>query len=512
MNTKVKERYEKLSTDRLPYLQRARDCAKLTIPSLIPPEGANSSTVYRTPYQGLGARGVNNLTSKLLLTLIPADAAFFKMIADLSDLKLQEDEAGELKTKVEEAFGKIEQRIMSEIEARSIRVPFSEALKHLVVAGNVLLYTHDQDKKKVKVFHLDRYVCKRDAMGDPIEIIVKESRAASTIPMELLQACSIDQNVINKNDNIDIYTWIVRTPDEWEICQEINGTLVPESYGTYPIDACPWNPMRFTRVDGEDYGRGYIEEYLGDLISCEELTKAIVQGSAAAAKILFMVNSNGTTKVRSLTQAENMDVIQGNAGDVTVLQLDKYADFNIAFQTLGKIEQRLALAFLLNTAVQRSGERVTAEEIRYMAGELKDALGATYAVLTEDLQWLVKVLLHQLSKEGKLPALPKEAVKITIVTGLEGLARGHELNKLANFLQYVEPLGPETIPTYINVDNYLTRVGTALAIDTKGLVKTAAQVQQEQLQQQQLAMAQQLAPAMIQNKGNGPAANANTTQ
>ncbi|UZT50437.1 head-to-tail connector protein [Enterobacter phage 04_vB_Eclo_IJM] len=32
------------------------------------------------------------------------------------------------------------------------------------------------------------------------------------------------------------------------------------------------------------------------------------------------------------------------------------------------IEQRLGWAFLLNSAVQRNAERVTAEEIRYVAG------------------------------------------------------------------------------------------------------------------------------------------------
>ncbi|WP_416142518.1 portal protein [Escherichia coli] len=47
-----------------------------------------------------------------------------------------------------------------------------------------------------------------------------------------------------------------------------------------------------------------------------------------------------------------------------------------------------------NSAVQRTGERVTAEEIRYVASELEDTLGGVYSILSQELQLpLVRVLL-----------------------------------------------------------------------------------------------------------------------
>ena len=58
------------------------------------------------------------------------------------------------------------------------------------------------------------------------------------------------------------------------------------------------------RVDGEDYGRSYVEEYLGDLVSLEGLTKAIVEGASASAKTLFMVSPNGTTRAKALAESE----------------------------------------------------------------------------------------------------------------------------------------------------------------------------------------------------------------
>ncbi len=64
---------------------------------------------------------------------------------------------------------------------------------------------------------------------------------------------------------------------------------------SYPLDALPWLPLRLRQVDGEDYSRSHVEEFLGDLRSLENLTKAIVEGVAALAKLIILVKSNGVT-------------------------------------------------------------------------------------------------------------------------------------------------------------------------------------------------------------------------
>ena len=80
------KRYAMLETERNTFLERARDAARLTLPMLMPPEGHNYSTIYETPYQSVGSRGVNNLASKLLLTLLPPNSPFFRLMIDDYDL------------------------------------------------------------------------------------------------------------------------------------------------------------------------------------------------------------------------------------------------------------------------------------------------------------------------------------------------------------------------------------------------------------------------------------------
>jgi len=251
-------------------------------------------------------------------------------------------------------------------------------------------------------------------------------------------------------------------------------------------------PLRFTRIDGEHYGRGFIEEYLGDLRSLESLTQAIVEGSAAAAKMLFLVNPNGTTRQRVLAESANGAIVQGNADDVSVLQVNKFNDFRVAYDVIGMLKERLSASFLMNSAVQRDAERVTAEEIRFMAQELEDVLGGVYSILSQEFQLpLVNRVMDKMQKKRRLPKIPKKLVKPTIVTGLEALGRGHDLNKLDMFVQgAVQLLGPE-FPTYVNMSDYLKRRATSIGIDTEGLVRTEEEIQLEKQQAMQAQMMQQ---------------------
>jgi len=494
-NQTVASRYAHLMTTRESYLRRARDASKLTIPSLIPPEGHSESTVYDTPYQAIGARGVNNLASKLLMALLPPNSPFFRLTID--DFDILEVAGPEARGQVEEALARIERTGMSEIEALALRVPTFELLKHLIIGGNGLLYM--PKKGDVKFFRLDRYVVKRDYMGNVLEIITKESVSPMMLPK---QAQEIINNDGDAAKNIDLYTCVKRTDKGWYIHQEVMGEVIEGTTGTYPKDKNPFIPLRLNRIDGEDYGRGYVEEYLGDLKSLEALTQAIVEGSAASAKVLFMVAPNGTTKARVLAESPNGAIVQGNAQDVSTLQVNKFNDFRVALETINTITERLSFSFLLNSSVQRNAERVTAEEVRYAAQELESALGGVYSIMSQEFQLpLVKLLLSRLETAGKMPKMPKDTVKPQIVTGIEALGRGQDLNKLAQMLQYLQPLGPEVLQKYMNVGDYIDRLAASLGIDTGGLIKNEEQMQQEQeaqeqqmMQQQVMGMAEKVAP------------------
>lgn len=491
--------YDRWSTLRDPYLKRAYDCAEITIPSLLPREGHNGSTRFLTPWQAVGARGVNNLASKLLLSQLPPNTACFRLAIDDFTLEKLTQQEG-LRAQVEEGLSKIERSVQSEIEGGFYRVGAFEAQKHLVVAGNVLLYLPPDGG--MRVFHLDRYVVRRDPKGDVLDIIVKETVSKDNLPEGV--SLEADPETTDKKDrserNIDLYTHVYRDGNKWKVYQEVKGQMLPGTEGTYPLDKSPWIPIRFSRIDGESYGRSYVEEYLGDLKSLEGLSQAIVEGSAAAAKVVFLVNPNGTTRMDDLATAESGDFREGAANEVSVLQLDKYNDFRVALETITQITERLSFAFLLNSAIQRSGERVTAEEIRYMANELESALGGVYSIQSQEFQLpFIQRIMFQMERQKRLPVLPTGTVKPVIVTGIEALGRGNDLNKLLQFAGLAAQAA--NLPPEIDKADFLKRAGASLGIDMKGLVLPPEVVAQQQQQAMMMQMAQQLGPNAINAVG-----------
>jgi hypothetical protein len=503
----VAGRYDTLTTYRTPYLNRGYDCAELTLPALLPRQGHSSTTILPTPFQSVGARGVNHLGSKLLMSLFPPNTPIFKMLMDegiITELEQRaggEEEAKNLRTQFDKAFSKIERTVMSEIEASGDRTTLFETLKHLLVVGNALIH---QAKEGLRTFPLNQFVVRRDPAGNVLEIILKEEVDPIVVPKVIRDAMTEDNSKsYASKKSLSLYTYVVRTPKNWVTYQEVCGQIIENTRGTYPLDRCPWIALRFNRINGEDYGRGYVEEYIGDFTSLENLTAAIVQGAAAASKVLFLVKPNSSTKVKVLARTPNGGFASGNAEDVTVLRLDKANDFATAKNLRDDFISQLSYAFLLNTAIQREAERVTAEEIRYMAEELEQTLGGFYSIMSIELQLpYINIKMDGLQRKGKLPKLPKGSVRPAIVTGLEALGRGNDRNKLVRFLQTLAAaLGPAAVPQFVNVLEVIDRLAIADGIDTKGLIKTAAEMQQEQQRAQMLQMAQTLGPNAINAMG-----------
>jgi len=495
MASTAKERFAQLESGRQPYLDRARDASKLTIPSLIPPENTTAHSQLYQPYQSIGSRGVNNLASKLLLALMPPNSSFFKL--HMNEYELQEeagneDEYVELKEQVKEAFSRIERVVMESIENSADRVTMFEALKHLVVAGNGLIFVGEEG---MRFYALPHFVCQRDPAGNLIEVIVKETIDRDALPEDLEEELKSQLDEQGSKE-VTVFTWVRRESNKMKSYQEVMGVKVEGTEAEYPVERSPYIALRLNKIDGESYGRSYIEEYIGDLHSLETLSEAIVKGSAAAAKVLFLVNPNGSTRQRTLAQKASGDIAEGDANDVTVLQMQKYNDFRVAQDSIMKIEERLSFAMLLNTAIQRNAERVTAAEIRYMAQELEDALGGIYSILSQEFQEpYVLRKMNLLEKQGKMPRLPRDKVNVSITTGIQALGKGHDRNKLIEFLSTLaEALGGEQVMQYVDIRNFIARLAASDGIDTKGLIKTEEQIQQEQQQAQMQQMTDSLGP------------------
>lgn len=486
--------WNRLDGGRSSYITRARECAKLTLPFTYPPAGTGPVSALPTPFNSLGARGVNNLAAKLLLSLLPPNTPFFRFT--LNRETVRQAQANDLLNELDYAFSEMEKEMMDEIEGMQLRPVMYEAMRHLLISGNGLLELSPKGKWKFR--GLESFAVERDSADNLLTLVTKESVAAEALPQDLKDAVYMEYGDAARD--VDVFTVVERDDRGYSSWQEVCGKEVPGSMTTYKEEDLPYIVLRWNRVSGEDYGRGLVEEYLGDLMSLESLTRSIVEASLAASRMLFLVNPNGLTSARTLQDAPNGAIRDGVAEDVSVLQVEKYNDFRVALETMNGIKERLGFAFLLNTSVQRSGERVTATEIRAMISELEASLGGVFATLSEELSLpLVQLVMTSMLRRKKLRKLPKGVVRPIIVTGLDALGRGQDLQKLDFFLAGIrDSLGPQAIAQYLDVQGYLTRRASSLGLDLNGLVKSQEQLQAEQQQAQQMAMVEKLGPSVVQ--------------
>ena len=477
----AKSRYDNLSSDRSQFLTEAEDATKLTLPYLIRGHEDYSKGMkqLKTPWQSVGAKGVVALASKLSLSLVPPQTSFFKL--QLDESQLGENFGPEIKSELDLSFAKIERTILDAIAASDDRVVIHQALQHLVVGGNALIF---MGKAGLKLFPLNRYVIERDGNGEVIEIVTKERINKDLVPNYEPPKNEYQDVVDGEEDEneVDVYTHVRRDNNRFMWHQEVNDKRLKGSESKAPVDSTPWLPLRFNTVDGEAYGRGRVGQFIGDLKSLEALSQAIVEGSAAAAKVVFTVSPSSTTKPQTLAQAGNGAIVQGRPDDIGVIQVGKTADFATALQHMQTLEKRLNEAFLILSV--RQSERTTAEEVRMTQMELEQQLGGLFGLLT--VEFLVPYLNRKLSvfqKTGEIPRIPKGMVKPIIVAGINSLGRGQDVQALGQFLQTIaQTMGPEAIATYINPEEVVKRLAAAQGIDVLNLVKSMQEVQEEQQQ------------------------------
>lgn len=484
----AKGRYDALAIRRRPFLDRARHCARLTVPSILPPEGHHYSSVLPQPNQGFGARCVLTLSSRLLTALLPPGNQFMRLgVTPEALIEAGTDDAPE---DVELGLAKMEKLISSEVERRGWRSPTNLSLQHLIVTGNVMEQMLPDNG--IRVFRLDQYVVVRDPAGKMVEFVIEEKLYPESLPPKLKamhdrmkqgKEASKDQP-----SEVPLYTWGKLTDGRWKVHQELVTEKVDGSEGTYDDMFLPFFALRWNNVASEDYGRGKIEEHAADLILIDGLSKSMGDGSAMASRNITCIRpgaQGGVNLARRISKANNGEYIVANPEDVAMLQFTNQTGLQVTMQELQALRQEVGSAFLLGAQNVRNAERVTATEVRMMAQELEGVLGGVYSLLSSDmLLSRTRRLIYQMQSKGSLPDWPDGVVEPTILTGLEALGREQAVTSVMGALQMLNGLPPEVLD-YVKWDSLLKKGFMGLELPDSVRTEEEAQAIRDQRMQQQ---------------------------
>jgi len=527
----IEKEFQKLDSRRYNKLNRARDCARLTVPTLFPREGFTESMELPDVYNSMPARGVMSLASRIVSAMYPLnqmpfftfepDNAFVPQGVDISETMAQ--------------LSRLDKKIMNKLSHSNLRQELFVLMQHLIVLGDALFEI--QDDYNFRVHRVDHYVVQRFPDGKIKKIILREWVDPEALPEKWeyimedddAQEAYAEENesglVYNESPAADydpfsvtynqqyapskshkpFYTMVEWDNDKgvWVCTKEYCGYIVDR--GEFTI--CPYIPQSWSRIAGEDYGRSLVEEHIGDIRTLEAITKSLVEASIANSEHRIGIDPSGITEIGDLLDTANGDFVAARQQDIFSIQLLRQIDLNPMGLMRNDISQQLGRVFLLNSSIQRQAERVTATEIRMMAEELDQSLGGVFSGIASSIQ--IPIVKRTVILMAKDKLLPPEIVRLIdrdgllslkVRTGLEALNREIEASLLAQWLQLAG--SNPTFQNYIDPYGLLVRLTTSMGLDTAGIVKSPEQLQAEQQQAAQQSIQNMVAQQMIGSVGN----------
>lgn len=500
MNLSLASRYTSGRDDRQPYLDRGFSTAELTIPSLLVRGSEDCNTTNRmnlpTPYQSAGARGVNVMSSKMSMGLFPPGIPFARHLMDMvTERTIAPEEIAEWR----KGLADIDDTIYQFFEALGIRPQIDECMKQMLVGGNVLLILEPDGARVIK---MTNYMVERDPRGRVETITIKEAIRPISLPDVVREKIATEQGpeALQSNNPVPIYTGVTWNPEtkKYDVWQECLDMVIEGSIGSYREDEMPFLALWLLPVHGANWGYGFMSSYLGDLISLEGLSEALVKASAAAAKVIFALAEESDVDEDHIANAPNLSVIRMNPEHLKAIQLDKRADLVTTREAINDLRGMMARATLENSSFQRHAERVTREEVLLMAEELEVVLVGGYAQLGQSMQRpIVNWVMAQNKKRFTLP--PGDMVRVSIVTGMEALGRSAELQRLDQFIGgSMQILGAQVVAPRLDVSAYMTRRAAALGFNAEGLVIPEEQALQQQQQERAAQLLGRMGPQLLQ--------------
>lgn len=466
--------------ERSTYLSRFEEYAGWTIPALFPREGQHSEEM-QLDYQSFGAQAVNNLANKIVTTLFHPSRPFFKAKAPDS----YAEESGKRQVDIDAEMTRLEKRCMERFAERDGRTMATNAALQLIVTGNVLINKHKG--QLYRHFSYRDYDAEFDSWGELNTCIVREWVTVNAMGADYAKICM--QQGKRANDVVEVFTGIQRVAHGYYLVwQEIeNYCVLSDNYSIYSRETLPWEPQRWMVAPGRHAGIGLVEQMSGDFHVLSKLSEADLDMLAIMLDVKTLVMPGGRTKVADLNAALPGAYVPGDPNEVNSHVHDVKMQVQYIDTKTQVVIRRLSQMFLLNSNSIRDAERVTAEEVRFMAQELDQVHGGVYSQLARTLQ---RPLAIDLMMEQS-PMF--RAIKPLIITGLESLSRLSELDNYRGFIGDMTSVGQALQGphgAWINLEKLTKKFASGWGIEQEDVMYTPQekQAEEQRLMQMQMTM------------------------
>mgnify|MGYP001201184323 FL=1 len=442
MAKSYKDLFQKYQDSRT--LEKARRYSQWTIPSLMAQVDLDGrSTPLEGDFQSDGALLVNGLASKLTDLLFPTTHPFLRIQMTREDRAVLEENLGASTTEVESYLAELETNASQRVFLNSSYNQLNLGMKHLIVTGNVAVY-RDSALSRTITYGLERFALKRDGLGFVVDAVIKDHTYFGSLP-EDIQAILLDKrptagrNMYEYESALEMYTRVRRERREggwgYAVTVQIDNIDIPPLDGWYRERTCPWIFPVMNLVTGENYGRGLVEDHAGSFAKLSEVSFAATLYAIESCKVVNLVGPDSQNSIEELEVAAHGEYVRATPSSVPAHETGSTQKLSTIYADLETTFSRLARAFMY-TGNTRSGERVTAYEIRQQALEVEASQGGVYSSLSESLQLpLAYLLLAEIDPEiAYAIAGDDDAPRININTGINAIGRATEVQNILRAL------------------------------------------------------------------------------
>lgn len=460
---------------------RSEDYARWTLPYICPENGQELNELAKSEVV-IGPRLVNHLANKIVDTMFPHDRPFFALtLTPDARKKLREEFGDEGEASFADAIrsdtANIEEIATRKMQLTLYRPQAVEAVKHLIITGNVVI-KRLPDGRRV-IYGIKDFAVRRRVDGQAYHIMLRDSKLFGGLPKVIREALQA-KKLKHYDDHTPcvLYTEYKFDGKRWAMRQAVDDCMLNVSQKYTPEDM-PVLCMTWTLARGSNYGRGLVEDHVTGFHQIDVLTRAAVDMAGIMADIKFLVDPASGLDVTTLNNSPRGSYHAGREGDISTPTQQRSLDIATVKDLITANERELSQAFLLNSSTVRDAERVTAEEIRYIAQELEGAFGGLYSRLALEWQkYEAEFAIRQIDFRTELPNSKIKAFEVVITTGLESLSREGQLENLRRAIADLQMLDavPEEVRATINPAKFRSFVFTNHAVKFKEFEYTEEEI------------------------------------
>ena len=261
----------------------------------------------------------------------------------------------------------------------------------------------------------------------------------------------------------------------------------------------PFIVARFSKTAGEIYGRGPLVDAIADIKTLNKTVELVLKNASLSISGVFLAADDGVLNPQNVKiQPGAIIPVARNGGPqgASLAPLPRGGDFNTSQIVMNDLRMNIKKVLMDDTLPPDTMSARSATEIAQRQAELATNLGSAFGrLMTEIMNPLIARILTVLDRQG-LINMPLKVdgvqIKITPISPLAEAPKMEEVNKVLNFMQIANAMGPAG-QMAINVQQAVSFIAEKMGVD-QSILNDPQEVEMMMMQQQMMAQQQAQLP------------------